>query len=58
MCQDMEATAADMQPLVVKTELGEKVAAIDCRNRKGKGGSAGPGKREPQKEGAQSRAGM
>ena len=54
MCQAMEATAADMQSLGVKTELGEKVAAIDSRNRKGKGGSAGSGKREPQKEGAQS----
>ena len=32
MCQAMEATAADMQSLGVKTELGEKVAAIDSRN--------------------------
>ena len=40
MCQAMEATAADMQSLGVKTELGGKVAAIDSRNRKGKGGSS------------------
>ena len=32
MFQTMEATAADMQLLGVKTELGEKVAAIDSRN--------------------------
>ena len=61
MCQAMEATAADMQSLGVKSELGEKVAAIDSRNStrgtpyfatgqsKPKGCSAGPGKREPQR---------
>ena len=66
MCQTMEATAADMQLLGVKTELGEKVAAIDSRNsRKAtpnfvtgqsqpKECSARPGKEESQKEGAQS----
>ena len=72
MCQAIEATAADMQSLGVKTELEEKVAAIDSRNsRKAtpnfvtgqsqpKECSARPGKEEPQKEGAQShgQAGM
>ena len=54
MYQAMEATTADMQSLGVKTELGEKVAAIDSTRAtpnfatgqsKPKGRSAGPEKK-------------